>query len=291
MERCNQWHYTRIRSWTHLVCPLHQRHAWIHRKQFHSQNVCGWRQTIQENSANGASDLQKDLDKLYDWSNKWSVKFHPEKCKVLSLGNRPPEDIPTLHLYSQHSNGTLEEIPLQETTSEKDIGVFIDNKLSFTDQINTKTTKANIIMNIIRRNFDYLDRTTFMQLYRSLVRPQLEVSNSAWYPILKQDIDTIDVLKRATRQIPWFKVLDYPQRLKLLGLPTLTYRRLRGDMIETCKMVNGHFDKEVAPELLKYSTTTGGQNKMLLKKKANRLNCRKHFFTLRLVNIWNSLRE
>ena len=242
--------------------------------------------------ANGASDLQKDLDKLYEWSNKWLLKFHPEKCKVLSLGNRPPEDIPTLHLYSQHPNRTLEEIPLQETISEKDIGVFIDNKLSFKDQINTKTTKANTIMGIIRRNFDYLDKTTFMQLYRSLVRPHLEVSNSAWYPILKQDIDTIeDVQKRATRQIPGFKVLDYPQRLKLLGLPTLTFRRLRGDMIETYKIVNGHYDKEVAPELPKSNTSTRGHNKKLFKKRANRLNCRKHFFTLRVVKIWNSLPE
>ena len=51
-------------------------------------------------------------------------------------------------------------------------------------------------MGIIRRNFDYLDKTTFMQLYRSLVRPHLEVSNSAWYPILKQDIDNIEDVQK-----------------------------------------------------------------------------------------------
>ena len=242
--------------------------------------------------ANGASDLQKDLDKLYEWSSKWLLKFHPEKCKVLSLGNRPSEDIPTLYLYTQHPNGTLEKVTLQETTSEKDIGVYIDNKLSFRDQINTKTTKANTIMGIIRRNFDYLDKNIFMQLYRSLVRPHLEVSNSAWPPILKQDIETIeDVQKRATRQIPGFKVLEYQQRLKLLGLPTLTYRRLRGDMIETFKIVNGHYDQEVAPELPKGNSTTRGHNKKLFKKRASRLNCRKHFFTLRVVSIWNTLPE
>ena len=36
----------------------------------------------------------------------------------------------------------------------------------------------------------------FMQLYRSLVRPHLEVSNSAWYPILKQDIDNIEDVQK-----------------------------------------------------------------------------------------------
>ena len=90
--------------------------------------------------------------------------------------------------------------------------------------------------------------TTFMLLYRSLVTPHLEVSNSAWFPILKQDIDTIeDVQRRATRQLPGFRDLDYEQRLQLLGLPSLPYRRLRGDMIETFKIVNDHYDQEVAP--------------------------------------------
>ena len=75
-------------------------------------------------NANGASDLQKDLDKLYEWSSKWLLKFHPEKCKVLSPGNRPPEDTPHSTCTPQwHPNGTLEKVTLQETTSEKDIGV------------------------------------------------------------------------------------------------------------------------------------------------------------------------
>ena len=241
---------------------------------------------------NGAEDLQKDLDNLYQWSNTWQLRFHPEKCKVLSLGNRPPEDIPKLHLYSQQSDGSLVEIPLQETSSEKDIGVFIDNKLTFKDQITSKTNKANTIMGIIRRNFEHLDKTTFMLLYRSLVRPHLEVSNSAWFPILKQDIDTIeDVQRRATRQLPGFRDLDYEQRLRLLGLPSLTYRRLRGDMIETFKIINGHYDPEVVPVIPKCSSSTRGHKKKLYKRRANRLNCRKYYFTLRVVSIWNDLPE
>ena len=241
---------------------------------------------------NGAEDLQKDLDNLYQWSNTWQLRFHPEKCKVLSLGNRPPEDIPKLHLYSQQSDGSLVEIPLQETSSEKDIGVFIDNKLTFKDQITSKTNKANNIMGIIRRNFEHLDKTTFMLLYRSLVKPHLEVSNSALFPILKQDLDTIeDVQRRATRQLPGFRDLDYEQRLRLLGLPSLTYRRLRGDMIETFKIINGHYDPEVAPVIPKCLSSTRGHKKKLYKRRANRLNCRKYYFTLRVVSIWNDLPE
>ena len=42
---------------------------------------------------------------------------------------------------------------------------------------------------------------------------------------------------RLTKLIPGFKSLSYEERLQKLKLPTLKYRRLRGDMIEVCKIL------------------------------------------------------
>ena len=78
------------------------------------------------------------------------------------------------------------ESPLEEAVSEKDMGVIIDNKLLFQEQIDTKTTKANTIMEIIGRTFNYMEKNNFMQLYRSMIRPHWEVSNSVWIPRQKQ---------------------------------------------------------------------------------------------------------
>ena len=33
-------------------------------------------------------ELQKDLDKLDDWSYNWLLKFNPKKSKVLHLGSK-----------------------------------------------------------------------------------------------------------------------------------------------------------------------------------------------------------
>ena len=30
--------------------------------------------------------IQEDLDELQRWSDKWLLRFHPSKCKVLTLG-------------------------------------------------------------------------------------------------------------------------------------------------------------------------------------------------------------
>ena len=50
------------------------------------------------------------------------------------------------------------------TTSEKDVGVIIDNKLSFDLHIAEKV-KANSVAGAIRRSFEYLDKDSFKKLY------------------------------------------------------------------------------------------------------------------------------
>ena len=69
---------------------------------------------------------------------------------------------------------------------EKDLGVLIDNKLGFSEHVAHITKKANRIVGIIRRTFDYLTEDLFVQLFKSLVRPILEYGHSAWQPGSKQ---------------------------------------------------------------------------------------------------------
>ena len=65
---------------------------------------------------------------------------------------------------------------------EKDIGVTIDNGLEFDKHINEKVNKANSMFAIIRREFKYLYAETFIPLYKSLVRSQLDYASSVWAP-------------------------------------------------------------------------------------------------------------
>ena len=52
------------------------------------------------------------------------------------------------------------------------------------------------------------------------------------------DIEKIEkVQKRATKMINSIKNLSYENRLRMLNLPTLKFRRLRGDMIEVYKII------------------------------------------------------
>ena len=92
--------------------------------------------------------------------------------------------------------------------------------------------------------------------------------------------------------VPGLSDLSYPERLRKLNLPTLAYRRVRGDMIQAYKLMNDidGYDKSL-PSLLQMSNTgLRGHSKKLYKQRANK-NIRKYYFTNRITSLWNSLPE
>ena len=146
---------------------------------------------------------------------------------------------------------------LATTDKQTDLGVIIDSKLSFDDHINQVVNKATEMTKIIRRTFQFLDTHTFLPLYKTMVRSHLEYAVAVWYPYkIKHKIATENVQRRATKELPGIRDLSYIERLKLLKLPTLAYRRLRGDMIDVYKIMHELYDNESAPNLLKWGDVT-----------------------------------
>ena len=86
-----------------------------------------------------------------------------------------------------------------------------------------------------------------------------------------------------------FHNLTYKERLQRLKLPTLVYRRARGDMIEVYKILHGYYDPEAAPCLQQciYLSTRG--HTLKLYQLQSHLNCRKCSFTVRVAGRWNKL--
>jgi hypothetical protein len=147
------------------------------------------------------------------------------------------------HLYNNDGN----RIELEQSDGEKkDIGVFVDENLSFNKHIQNQVNKANSIMGLIRRTYTYLDEQSFKYLFQALVRPHIEYAEAVWSPFKVGDIEKIEnVQRRATKQVPTLKNLEYNERLKKLKMPTLKYRRMRGDMIEVYKEARRSRKKQV----------------------------------------------
>ena len=92
---------------------------------------------------------------------------------------------------------------LESKLELKDLGVIVDNHLTFSIHIAVKVNKANQIMGLIRRTFVFVNKHNFNLLYKSLVRPHIEYGNIVVSPFQKADINLIqNMQRRATRFIP-----------------------------------------------------------------------------------------
>lgn len=229
-----------------------------------------------------SENLQQDLDKLNEWSQNWLLRFHPDKCCVLKLGKE------NNHEYYM---GSETRVKLKETTKEKDLGVIVDNQLSFKDHINSCTAKANRIVGLIRRTFDFLSERTFVLLFKSMVRPLLEYGNSVWNPSLKSLMNEVEnVQRRATKMLSHLRDKPYSVRLRILKLPCLEHRRNRGTMIETYKYVHGMYNSE-KPVFHRATTNQLRGHSLKLQKKSIKTSIRANFLSNRVITKWNSLPE
>lgn len=180
-------------------------------------------------------------------------------------------------------------VTLEASEVEKDLGVLVDNKLKFAGHIQGQVNKANRLMGLIRRSYTYLDIFCFKMLFVALVRPHLEFGNVAWSPGQQGEKTLIEsVLRRASKNVPCLKELTYEQRLKKLNMPSMEYRRTRGDLIEVYKHTHGFYS--VNQDLLHRDTSgvTRGHNFKLYKQRCS-LSLRQNFFSFRVVDRWNAL--
>ena len=232
----------------------------------------------QVDSQEQSAALQRDLEAIQDWTKRWQLPLNTQKCKVLHLGSR-----------NQARQYILEGNVVQETDAEKDLGVIVDKTMKFHEQNASSVKKANKLLGIIKKSFDFLDETNVNLLYKVMIRPVLEYCNIAWGPHYKMDQKKIEqVQRRATRLVPSLRHLPYQERLEKLGMPSLSYRRRRGDMIAVFKIMTGRASGIQFFTAEKMQGRTRG-HQLKLKKFHAKKDVRRQYFSHRVINDWNNL--
>ena len=170
---------------------------------------------------------------------------------------------------------------LIETSEEKDLGVWITNDSKHVKQVIAASQRAMAVLRSVRRAFVRFDIETFSIIYTSYIRPHLEYCIQAWSPYYAKDILLLEKVQRRATKLVWgLKELSYEERLKLFSLEE---RRLRGDLIQTFKLLTGkeNVDHEI---FFNHSTTNlRGHSLKLSKSQCNKL-CRR-FFSQRVIII------
>ncbi len=128
------------------------------------------------------------------------MKFHPLKCKVVSVAQRLPPLLGILpfiqYIYY------LGEDSLDYADSEKDLGIDINSKLNFNDQCERLYSKAMQQFGLTKRTCHFIrDIRRRRALYLSLIRSQFEHCSPVWRPIHKTMLDKLESLQK--RCIKW----------------------------------------------------------------------------------------
>ena len=97
------------------------------------------------------------------------------------------------------------------------------------------------------------------------------------------------VQRRATKLIPGLRNKPYEDRLKELGLYTVSHRFLRGDLIQVFKILKGIDNLNYNKFFVLRGNSCNRGHKFTIVKQRCQQNVRKYSFSHRVVNEWNSL--
>ena len=120
-------------------------------------------------SANDIVVLQNDINIVFEWCKLNDMSFNIDKCWFIRF-SRIKLTIPAQYF--------INNVALGEVFVVKDLGVYLDTRLTFTNHFEIFIAKANKMLGFIKRTSkDFKNVQAVKTLYVSLVRSIMEFSN------------------------------------------------------------------------------------------------------------------
>ena len=199
--------------------------------------------------------------------------------------------------YNPNNEFKLDGIILESIVTEKDLGLTVSHDLKWDSNIKLCIKDANRAICWISRNLLERDSVILTHIYKTIIRPKLEYCVQLWNPEACHGnwstiLELESIQRRFTRLANDIGLLPYSDRLVKMKLTTLGERRIRGDLIETFKIVNGIV--EYGKNIFRLSRS----NRNIIRKtnvnynaKNSAIICklRSSFLPERVRNYWNNL--
>ena len=158
---------------------------------------------------------------------------------------------------------------------------------------NISLSKSTSLVGFIRRSFKHLDINMFRTMFTAVFRPHLEYGA----PIMESTFKKTDNHDRkcsneSIKNDSRFVTSPYQHRLEVLKLPTLQYRRYRGDMIEMFKLSHCYYDEMAINEFIEFRSKNSGEQRLgghryHVNKGRFKKDVRRFSFKCRVTEQWN----
>ena len=229
------------------------------------------------------ASLNRDLENVKLWADKWKVTFEPSKCKVLIISRkRKPTKI---DLY--FDNKKLTEVDCLEI-----LGVTVDNKLTWNKHINNISSRAGQRLGALRRIAPKLDVCGRATVYKAQIRSVMEYASLCWMSASASTLQLLDrIQKKALRIIG----IDSDVACTNFNIPSLSHRRRVATAVVLYKMHTSHCPadlKRLLPPAYQVRRSTRSSVSMpshALEVPKSRTHFTGRSFTHVAVGLWNSL--
>lgn len=222
--------------------------------------------------------LQNDFNLISEWCNNNNKRLNKEKCVYIQFGSRA-----LLPFYNLDGNY------LKTSVSEKDLGIIIDDKLSFENHINSLIKRSFCKINSIFKGFPKRHTSVYLFLYKVYILPSIDYCSEIYFPRSVGLIDRLENIQRRFTKRLFSKSckLSYLERCKTLKLFPL---ELRSIIISLRTMYKLTTNTLIVPSPI-YTVSLNPYNFASKRLRIDSVNTelRRSFFSHRMATIWNSL--
>ena len=228
--------------------------------------------------------LQIDLHAVYEWCDKWKLKLNLNKCQLIRFSNSQSNNIPPYQINNH---------PIPNSRMYCDLGIHINDSLTFDDHYKSICSKAYRSLYLIRRTLHLHNAPMQVkkQLYLSIIRSHLTYCSQIWHPHQFKYITMLEnVQRRCTKYITNDYTSDYKSRLQQINLLPLMYWYDLLDLLFFVKCLKTPPDNFSITDHVQFisSSTRNGYNHKL-QFKYTRTSASRHFYFNRIVRLWNAM--
>ena len=167
--------------------------------------------------------FQEDLHQFDEYCRINKLKLSVDKCKTITFTKKKH---PRKHTY------ILGGTTLESVHTIKDLGITLDSKLTLDKHVNNICNKAYAMYGfVIRSSNEFKRSSTYIHLYKSLIRSQLEYATVVWSPFYQKYISDVEKVQKKILKCVQFKCyrsrMSYAQLLDRHNLLDLKSRRLQ----------------------------------------------------------------
>lgn len=140
-------------------------------------------------------EMQKALDKLSEWQEKWGTSFSPIKSNYVVFSRK--RIIPKVKL-------TINEVEIPQTDTTFFLGLKFDRKLRWHEHINYLITACNKRLNVLRsiQNSNWgADRYSLIAIYKSFIRAKLDYGSHLYDAAAKGLKNKLNVIQNSALRL------------------------------------------------------------------------------------------